>query len=107
MKRTCGASNNLVFDLGLYCAGQYFRIRNYKDNTEPFCHFGCDFSYVPQNASVPTDKCDIDKYCMIENGIMFTVKKYDDEQIILKGCGDDEYIYRRNEKLAENYIGSE
>ncbi|MBQ2730470.1 MAG: helix-turn-helix transcriptional regulator [Clostridia bacterium] len=100
----CGASNNLVFDLGLYCAGQYFRIRNYKDNSEPFCGFGCDFSYTPKTISVPTDKCDTERYCKNQNGIMFTVKRYDDEQIVLKGCGGDEYVYQRNEKRAESYI---
>ena len=99
----CGASNNLVFDLGLYCAGQYFRIRNYKNNSEPFCGFRCDFSCAPKTISVPTDKCDAETRCKIENGIMFTVKRYDDEQIVLKGCGDDEYIYQRNEKRAESY----
>lgn len=100
----CGVSNNLVFDLGLYCAGQFFRIRNYKDNSEPFCNFLCDFSYTPKTISVPTDKCDTERYCKNQNGIMFTVKRYDDEHIVLKGCGGDEYVYQRIEKRAESYI---
>ena len=93
----CGASCNWVFDLGLFCAGQYFRIRNYKDNSEPFCGFGCDFSYVPKINSVPTDRCEKEKFC-------FLVKKYDDEEIVLNGYGADEYIYRREERRAEIFI---
>ena len=100
----CGASNNLVFDLGLYCAGQYFRIRNYKDNSEPFCGFGCDFSYIPKTISVPTRNNLTEKEGRNQSDIMFNVKRYDDEQIVLEGCGGDEYIYQRKEKRAESYI---
>ena len=56
----------------------------------------CDFSYLPKTTSVPTDK--------IKNNLMFHVKKYDDEQIILRGCSNDEYVYRREEKRAETYV---
>lgn len=95
----CAASNNLVVELGLYCAGQYFRIRNYKDNSEPFCSFRCDFSYMPNTTQITSASTDGEN-----QGLIFMVKKYDDDQIVLQGCGDDEYIYRREEKRAESYI---
>ena len=97
----CGASFNRVFDLGLYCAGQYFRIRHYKDNTEPFCGFGCDFSFVPRSASVPTDKCDLSACQNDKQSNIFTVKRYSDDEIVLSGCGGDEYIYRKDDKRNE------
>lgn len=97
----CGASFNRVFDLGLYCAGQYFRIRHYKDNTEPFCGFGCDFSFVPRSALVPTDKCDLSACQNDKQSNIFTVKRYSDDEIVLSGCGGDEYIYRKDDKRNE------
>lgn len=36
-------------------------------------------------------------------GLMWCVKRYTDEQIVLQGCGTDEYIYRRNDRRTEQF----
>lgn len=99
----CGASNNIVFDLGLYCAGQYFRIRNYKDNSESFCKSGCDFSKDPRKNKVPTDSCEIGCSVNVDGGMVMKVKRYNDEEIVLYGCNGDEYKYCRNDIRSESY----
>jgi len=99
----CGASYNIVFDLGIFGGGQFFRIRNYKDNSERWCTFICDFSYEAGNVSVPTEKCELGKYINTGNGFMWCVKRYNDDKIVLQGCGDDEYYYSRNDKRTERF----
>ena len=99
----CGASYNIVFDLGLFGGGQFFRIRNYKDNSEKWCSFHCDFSYEPKEIEIPTEQCEIGKGIMTPKGIMWCIKRYTDDEIVLQGCGDDEYIYRRNDKRTERF----
>ncbi len=93
----CSASYNVVFDMGLFGAGQYFRIRHYKDNSDPFCSFHADFSFIPSSLEPPTNN--------LENssGIVWTVKRYCDDEIVLNGCGGDEYVYRRDRKFVERY----
>ncbi len=93
----CCASYNVVFDMGLFGAGQYFRIRHYKDNSAPFCSFHADFSYRPPSLEPPTT--DLDHSC----GTVWTVKRYNDDEIVLNGCGGDEYIYRRDRTYTERY----
>ena len=56
----CGASYNIVFDLGLFSGGQFFRIRNYKDNSEKLCRFHCDFSYESRDIKIPTEQCELE-----------------------------------------------
>ena len=97
----CGASYNIVFDLGLFSGGQFFRIRNYKDNSEKWCRFHCDFSYESKDIKIPTEQCELGKCLMTTKGLMWCIKRYTDDEIVLQGCGDDEYTYRRNDKRTE------
>lgn len=66
----CGASNNIAFELGVFGGGQYFRIRNYKDNTESFCRFFCDFSHESHSTMIPTEKCELGKCVPTNQGYM-------------------------------------
>ena len=91
----CGISYNTVFDLGLFSGMQFFRIRNYKDNSEPFCNFFYDFGYDGYSVPIPTHECKLGEVINTDNGIMFCVKRYNDDEIILAGCGDEEYTYKR------------
>lgn len=99
----CGASYNVVFDLGLFSGGQYFRIRNYKDNSEKWCRFHCDFSYEPRKINIPTDQCELGKCLNTSKGLMWCIKRYTDDEIVLQGCGDDEYVFRRLDKRIESF----
>ena len=100
----CGASYNFVFDLGLFSGGQFFRIRNYKDNTEKWCSFFSDFSYERKEIDIPTEQCELGKCLNTTKGLMWCIKRYTDEEIVLQGCGDDEYIYRRSDKKTERFL---
>ncbi len=99
----CGASYNIVFDLGLFRGEQFFRIRNYKDNSEKWCGFHYDFSYESSNIKIPTEQCELGKCLMTTKGLMWCVKRYTDDEIVLQGCGDDEYTYRRTGKRTEQF----
>ena len=100
----CGASYNVVFDLGMFSGGQFFRIRNFKDNSEKFCRFYCDFSYEASQVDIPTKECELGKCINTSKGLMWCVKRYTDDEIVLQGCGEDEYIYRRNDKVTERFV---
>ena len=99
----CGASYNVVFDLGLFGGDQFFRIRHYKDNTEKFCGFGCDFSRQAKPVKIPTEQCELGKCLEISGGMMWCIKRYTDDEIVLQGCGGDEYIYRRTDRRTERF----
>ncbi len=99
----CGASYNRVFELGLFGAKQFFRIRNLEDNRQPYCTFFCDFSYQPQEIRIPTEKCELQKCISTESGYLWCLKRYTDDKIVLQGCGDDEYVYNRNAKHTERF----
>lgn len=99
----CGASYNIVFDLGLFSGGQFFRIRNYKDNSEKWCRFTCDFSYEAKEINIPTEQCELGKCLQTTKGLMWCVKRYTDDEIVLQGCGDDEYTYCRSDKRTERF----
>ena len=99
----CGASYNIVFDLGLFGGGQFFRIRNYKDNSEKWCRFTCDFSYEAREINIPTEQCELGKCLETSKGLMWCVKRYTDDEIVLQGCGDNEYTYRRTDKRTEQF----
>lgn len=100
----CGASYNMVFDLGLFSGGQFFRIRNFKDNTEKWCRFHCDFSYEAKEMKIPTEECELGRCLQTTKGLMWCVKRYTDDEIVLQGCGDDEYTYRRTDKRSERFL---
>ena len=99
----CGASYNIVFDLGIFGSGQFFRIRNYKDNSEKWCGFYCDFSYEAGEIDIPTELCELGKNIETSKGLMWCVKRYTDDEIVLQGCGEDEYTYRRTDKIIERF----
>ena len=99
----CGVSYNIVFDLGLFGGVQFFRIRNYKDNSEKWCGFHCDFSYESKEIKIPTEECELGKCVRTSKGLMWCVKRYSDDEIVLQGCGDDEYTYRRSDKRSEQF----
>lgn len=99
----CGASYNIPFDLGLFGGEQFFRIRNWQDNTEPFCRFFCDFSRFPKEVRIPTEKVQLGCMVQTDRGTLWCVKRYTDDEIVLQGCGDDEYRYGRNDRADERY----
>ena len=99
----CGASYNIVFDLGLFSGGQFFRIRNYGDNSEKWCRFHCDFSYESKEIQIPTEQWELGKCLTTAKGLMWCIKRYTDDEIVLQGCGDDEYTYRRTDKRTEQF----
>ncbi len=102
----CGASYNRVFDIGLFSGGQFFRIRSYGDNTAPFCGFHCDFSYEPSETRIPTERLELGRCTVTEVGTAWTLKRCTDDEIVLQGCGDDEYIYRRGDRADERFADS-
>ncbi len=97
----CGASQNKVFDLGLFAGMQYFRIRNYADNTLPFCVSHASFTKKRKNIKIPLEQCRYGECVQTKEGLLFCVKRYQDTEIVLQGCGDDEYIYVKDEPFAE------
>ena len=99
----CGASYTEVFELGLFSRGQYFRIRNYKDNSEPFCRFECNFDFRPGQEPIPTEDVILGSCVETKNGRMFCVKSYTDDQIILQNCGSGEIRFRRTDRYTERF----
>ena len=109
----CGASNNRVFDLGLIGGTQYFRLRSYDDDSAPFCAFTADFGYEPADLKIPAAEVNVTDACSVRNysrgkvgssGMIFFVKRYTDDSIILAGCGGDEYGYYRDGPFIERII---
>ncbi|MBR5177989.1 MAG: helix-turn-helix transcriptional regulator [Lachnospiraceae bacterium] len=103
----CGISYNIAFDLGVRSYGQYYRLRNYKDNSEAFCGCGFDFDYQMPNELHSMNygkdiKNKLGEPEKNENGI-FLVKRYSDDEIVLDGCGGDEYIYDRKTVMSERF----
>lgn len=99
----CGASFNIPFDMGLMSGGQYFRLRNCGDNSQPWCGFLYDFDYLPRRFDIPTQEIQPGLCVSTSEGLMWCVKRYTEEEIVLQGCGDDEYIYRRHDRRTEQF----
>lgn len=101
----CGISYNFPFDLGLFGGGQFFRIRNYKDNSQPWCGFYSNLGYEcsKTDVDIPADQCELGKCVQTDMGYLWCLKCYTDDQIVLQGCGDDEYFYRREDKRTETF----
>lgn len=99
----CGCSYNVPFDLGLRSYGQYYRIRNFQDNSLPFCRSFYDFDYA-----MPQEICSIDCAqlgCSIDSDkSIWFVKRYKDSEIVLDGCGGDEYVFRMNDSMYERFV---
>ena len=93
----CGASVAIPYDNGLFGGQQYFRIRSYADNSQPWCRFYCNLG----NNAIPEYSA---KSCITTNeGLLFELKRYTDDEIVLQGFGDDEYFYYRNVYMTERF----
>ncbi len=99
----CGISYNIPIEFGLFSGGQFFRIRSYKDNSEPFCSTVCNLGTRYQSVEIPTEECLSGQCVNTSKGLFWGVKKYDDDLIVLHGCGDDEYIYSRKDRADERF----
>ena len=97
----------MPFDLGIRSYGQYYRLRNFQDNSKPFC--GCFFDFDYQ---MPKEQYGIDctkMACSLtgganqgENGVWF-IKRYSNDEIVLDGCGGDEYVYCKKTDMLERF----
>ena len=100
----CGASITVPFDYGLFGGQQYFRIRNHADNSQPWCGFHC---YLGSDIKIPDFQnidCADGKCVVTNHGIYWGVKKHTDDEIILQGCGADEYFYCRDAYMTERFM---
>ena len=99
----CGASINVPMEQGMLGEEQYFRLRNYDDNSAPYCAF---YSHLGDNAewkdAAPMD-CSSGTCVTTEQGIYWPLKRHTDDEIVLNGCGGDEYIYRRDGQKSEYF----
>ncbi len=100
----CAISLNRVTELGLLAGKQSFRIRNYKDNTEPFCGAFCELGQLSASSPVPTAECVGNTCVQTGEGLFFGVKRYTNDEIVLCGCGGDEYRYTRTEPKLERLL---
>jgi len=100
----CGASYNTPFELGLYGGGQYFRIRSFGDNRAPYCGFFCDFDAQYMPPKIPTEQIRLGGMVKTRDSLLWCVKRYSEEEIVLQGCGGDEYVYRRNDRVCERFL---
>ena len=100
----CGISYNIPFELGLRSYGQFFRLRNYGDNSQSFCGFRCNFAYRMPEEEEGADYVELggntDGGC---GWLCWFVKRYKNEEIVLDGCGGDEYIFRRTGDKLERF----
>lgn len=100
----CGISYNIPFELGLRSYGQFFRLRNMGDNSEPFCRFHCNFSYRMPEEEEGADYVELGSNTNGRCGYLcWFVKRYKNEEIVLEGCGGEEYIFRRNDEKMERF----
>ena len=100
----CGASVTIPFDGGLFGGGQYFRIRNYADNAQPWCGFHCDLGNGIAMPEFEKVDCSNGTCVTTNQGIYWGVKRYTDDEIVLQGCGDDEYCYYRGVSMTERFM---
>ena len=101
----CGCSYNVPFELGLRSLGQYFRIRNYKDNSAQYCSSYFDFDCPPSQNITSLDKINYVQDQPDSHGLMqWIVKSYRDDEIVLFGCGGDEYTFRKSQPKYEYFL---
>lgn len=101
----CGCSYNVPFELGLRSYGQYFRLRNYQNNELPFCSSFYAFDYEMPQEIRSVDCAEFGCQKSGDKAIWF-VKRYEDTEIILDGCGSDEYVYRMTDSMYERFVES-
>jgi len=97
-----GASWNYPFELGLFAGQQYFRIRDCVKR-EDWCTFGSDLGSRRRDVKIPAEYASLGKCVSTPQGLMWCVKRYTDDEIVLQGCGDDEYTFRRDSEMCERY----
>ncbi len=100
----CGISYNIPFELGLRSYGQFFRLRNYGDNSEPYCRFYYNFDYRMPQESEGVVEVSVGQHTNDSCGYnWWFIKRYKEDEIVLCGCGGDEYIFRKNEYKLERF----
>ncbi len=100
----CGASINILYDNGLFGSNQYFRLRNFADNSQPYCRFHCNIGgNIETTKEVPEIICRSERCISTGDGLFWPVKRYNDNEIVLDGCGGDEYIFKRNTHKSEYF----
>ncbi len=100
----CGASVNIPCKNGMLGTGQYFRIRNCGDNSQPFCRFECDLGKEITLSKPAIFECESGSCNITDQGINWPLKRFSDDEIVLDGCGGDEYVYTRNRKGRSEYF---
>ncbi len=100
----CGASINIPRPEGLFGQGQYFRLRNFGDNSAPFCAFFADLGGDAAWRPVPKLVCENGDCTNTDDGIYWPVKRFTDEEIVLAGCGGDEYVYYRRDGAKREWF---
>ena len=103
----CGASVNVPYDNGMFGGGQYFRFRNFDDNSKPWCRFVCNLGNDLKVPDVPEITCESGTCTVTDKGLFWPVKSYSNNEIILHGCEGDEYIYHRISQKSEYFGFSE
>lgn len=99
----CGISHNVPFEKGLFGGGQYFRIRDFKDNEAPFCWWACNLGGQIKQIDFDKEISSSGQCVVNEQGIYWLLKDYTDDEITLQGCGEDEYKYYRNKRMVEYF----
>jgi hypothetical protein len=100
----CGASVNIPCENGMLGGNQYFRLRNYADNSQPFCRFFCNIGDKINVINFNDIVCESGKCSNTSQGLFWPVKRYSDNEIVLDGCGGDEYVYRKDNSKSEFFI---
>jgi hypothetical protein len=99
----CGASVNIPCDNGMLGGDQYFRLRNFADNSQPFCRFFSNLGNDPAAVEMPEIVCESGKCTQTPQGLFWPVKRTSDNEIVLDGCGGDEYVYRQDAGKSEYF----
>lgn len=99
----CGASVNIPYKGGLFGSGQYFRLRNFADNSKPYCGFNCDMGYDLLIPTTPDMLCKSGACTTTSQGIFWPIKRYSEFEIVLEGCDGNEYIYKGDEPKSEYF----
>ena len=99
----CGASVTIPYDNGLFGGQQYFRIRNYAGNSQPWCKFHCNLGNKVVIPDFKVPKCTTGSCILTNDGYFWEVKRSTDNEIVLQGCGDDEYFYSRDAHMMERF----
>jgi hypothetical protein len=102
----CGASISIPANGGMVGGNQYFRIRNYGDNSEPWCQKFCNLGWEKVYDREIDESLFTAGVCNITQGgdIYWGVKSWNSEVIILEGCDGDEYTYMRDAAMSERFI---